>query len=315
MAGTPLTIRIRTKKGMFKIQNLTSNSTLNDLKKTISDLTGIQYSLIKILKGYPPKNLDAYSSDSATLSSIYIKDGDLLTIEEGSSTTSTQTKVATATPTETKKQTSHSTSNLDGILLRKVVPANNSCLFTSIYYVIEDGKLDLDCQKFMRDLIAQTVKADQNTFNEGVLGKENKAYCDWIKNQTTWGGQIEVSILSKYYKIEICVVDIQTCRIDRFGEDCNYPKRVFIIYDGIHFDPLYLQPLDHNLPIRTKFSTQNEVVMHQALELANESKKAKEFTDVLNLKLRCLSCQKGFAGQKEAQEHAKGSGHINFGEF
>ena len=132
---------------------------------------------------------------------------------------------------------------------------------------------------------------------------------------SSWGGQIEVSILSKYYKVEICVVDIQTCRIDRFGEDSNYSKRVFIIYDGIHFDPLYLQPLDNDLEIRTKFSTKDESVMHQALELASESKKAKEYTDVLNLKLRCLSCQKGLAGQQEAQDHAKITGHINFGEF
>ena len=92
-------------------------------------------------------------------------------------------------------------------------------------------------------------------------------------------------ILSKYYKCEICVVDIRTGRIDRFGEDCAYLQRVFIIYDGIHFDPLYLQPLDNDLEIRTKFSTKDESVMHQALELASESKKAKEYTDVLNLKL------------------------------
>ena len=58
MAGTPIIIRVRTKKGMFKLQNLTANSTINDLKKLISDLSGIQYSLIKILKGYPPKILE-----------------------------------------------------------------------------------------------------------------------------------------------------------------------------------------------------------------------------------------------------------------
>ncbi len=76
-----------------------------------------------------------------------------------------------------------------------------------------------------------------------------------------------------------------------------------------------MQPLDNELEIRTKFSTKDESVMHQALELANESKKAKEYTDILNLKLRCLSCQKGLAGQQEAQDHAKITGHINFGEF
>ena len=185
MAGTPIIIRVRTKKGMFKLQNLTANSTINDLKKLISDLSGIQYSLIKILKGYPPKILENNLNENTTLSSIYIKDGDLLTIEEyTSSNSSIQTNNATtSTMTVNKSQEKPilkelEINNLDGILLRKVVPANNSCLFTSVYYVIEDGKLDLDCQKFMRELIAQTVKSDE-TFNEGVLGKPKNEYCNW----------------------------------------------------------------------------------------------------------------------------------------
>lgn len=187
MAGTPLTLRIRTKNGMFKLQKLTSNCTINDLKKAISDLTGIQYSLIKILKGYPPKFVENHSND--TLSSIYLKDGDLLTIEEGTSTNSilasqpiqlskTSSITSTNSINEPKEMQKLTPNSLDGILLRKVVPANNSCLFTSVNYVIEDGKLDLDCQKFMRELIAQTVKLDE-TFNEGVLGKKKNEYCDW----------------------------------------------------------------------------------------------------------------------------------------
>jgi ubiquitin thioesterase OTU1 len=192
MAGTPITIRVRTKKGMFKMQNLTANSTLNDLKKAISDLSGIQYSLIKILKGYPPKILENSLNDNTTLSSIYIKDGDLLTIEEYTSSNSSLQNNNNSTLSATtltnfnkskeipilKDNKNKLELSLDGILLRKIVPANNSCLFTSVFYVIEDGKLDLDCQKFMRELIAQTVKSDE-TFNEGVLGKPKNEYCDW----------------------------------------------------------------------------------------------------------------------------------------
>jgi ubiquitin thioesterase OTU1 len=192
MAGTPITIRVRTKKGMFRMQNLTANSTLNDLKKAISDLSGIQYSLIKILKGYPPKILENSLNENTTLSSIYIKDGDLLTIEEYTSSNSSiqnnnNSTLSATTPINFNKSKeipilkdnkNQLKLSLDGILLRKIVPANNSCLFTSVFYVIEDGKLDLDCQKFMRELIAQTVKSDE-AFNEGVLGKPKNEYCDW----------------------------------------------------------------------------------------------------------------------------------------
>jgi ubiquitin thioesterase OTU1 len=174
------------------MQNLTANSTLNDLKKAISDLSGIQYSLIKILKGYPPKILENSLNENTTLSSIYIKDGDLLTIEEYTSSNSSiqnnnNSTLSATTPINFNKSKeipilkdnkNQLKLSLDGILLRKIVPANNSCLFTSVFYVIEDGKLDLDCQKFMRELIAQTVKSDE-AFNEGVLGKPKNEYCDW----------------------------------------------------------------------------------------------------------------------------------------
>ena len=205
------------------------------------------------------------------------------------------------------------TKKTSGVLIRKVVPANNSCLFTSVHYVMENGDFNLDCQKSMRELIAKTVKKDPETFNEAILGKKNSEYCEWIKNSTSWGGCIEVNILSKYYKCEICVVDIQTGRIDRFGEDCLYPSRVFIIYDGIHFDPLHLE-IDSN-KVQTKFSTQDDRIMADALRLAKEAKNARQFTDVNNFKLKCLSCYEPLAGQTAAQSHAEKTGHINFGEF
>lgn len=95
-------------------------------------------------------------------------------------------------------------------------------------------------------------------------------------------------ILSKHYKCEICVVDIRTGRIDRFGEDCEYGTRVFIIYDGIHFDPLYLDlnpaAVNNEKKIKTKFSTKgdDDYVMMLAYQLGNEAKNARQFTDVNN---------------------------------
>ena len=42
---------------------------------------------------------------------------------------------------------------------------------------------------------------------------------------------------------------------------------------------------------------------------------AKQFTDTTNFTLRCEVCQLGLRGEKEAQEHAKKTGHINFQEY
>lgn len=43
-----------------------------------------------------------------------------------------------------------------GILLKQVVAADNSCLFTSIGYVLS-GKVDTTCGSYMRQIIAQHV--------------------------------------------------------------------------------------------------------------------------------------------------------------
>lgn len=38
------------------------------------------------------------------------------------------------------------------------------------------------------------------------------------------------------------VIDTVNAIINRFGEDKNYTQRIFLIFDGIHYDPLYLEP-------------------------------------------------------------------------
>lgn len=93
----------------------------------------------------------------------------------------------------------------------------------------------------MRQLIVTHVKADSETYNEAILGKPPAEYCQWILNPNSWGGAIELSILCKYYGIEIAVVDTINAIINRFGEDQNFPHRVLLIFDGIHYDPLYME--------------------------------------------------------------------------
>lgn len=106
-----------------------------------------------------------------------------------------------------------------------------------------NGKVDTEVGAYMREIIAEHVSNDKETYNEAMLGRPNQEYCDWIKKSQSWGGAIEVSILSNYYGVEIDVVDITNALINRFGEDKEYGMRVFLLFDGIHYDPLYLESL------------------------------------------------------------------------
>lgn len=267
------------------------------------------------IASYPPKTLDL-SDLQKPISQIGVTNGDTLIVNEklpdeveavpASNTEVEDSLLAQRLADEEMEIT------VDGILLKQVVPSDNSCLFTSIGYVL-NGKVDTDCHTMMRQIIAQHVANDKESYNEAMLGKTNKDYCAWIQKPETWGGAIEVSILSNFYGIEIAVVDITNGIINRFGEDKSFGMRVFLLFDGIHYDPLYLESLIGG-PIKTIFSIEDETVMQQAQQLAMEAKSSRQFTDVNRFSLKCIQCDSLLVGQVEAQQHAKSTGHTNFGE-
>ncbi|XP_012934049.1 ubiquitin thioesterase OTU1 [Heterocephalus glaber] len=305
-ADTMWRLRCKAKDGTHVLQGLSSRTRLRELQGQIAAITGIAPRGQRILVGFPPECLDL-SSGETVLGDLPIQSGDMLIVEED------QTRPQTSSAFTNRGAPSSVREPLP-VLARTVVPADNSCLFTSVYYVVEGGVLNPACAPEMRRLIAQIVASDPDFYSEAILGKTNQEYCDWIKRDDTWGGAIEISILSKFYQCEICVVDTQTVRIDRFGEDAGYSKRVLLIYDGIHYDPLQRNFPDPDTPPLTIFSSNDDIVLVQALELADEARRKRQFTDVNRFTLRCMVCQKGLTGQAEAREHAKETGHTNFGE-
>ncbi len=52
------------------------------------------------------------------------------------------------------------------------------------------------------------------------------------QDPSKWGGAIELSILSRHLGREIAAFDIQTQRVDIYGQDAGYGERVMVIYDG-----------------------------------------------------------------------------------
>ena len=316
----PLPLRCKTKNGQQMIENINSDTSVADFKAIMSSLSGIQQNRLKILSGFPPRPLDL-TNDLKTMHALGLRPRDTVIIEELLTTSVPITSNQETKPPKTGIELIPSADLMEagsevsqGILLRQEVPSNNSCLFTSVHFCVNNGRLDESIGSSMRKIIADTVSSDPETFNEGILGRTPEDYCKWILDKNNWGGAIELAILSAKYSIEIVAVDTQNVRFNRFGEDKNYSKRIFVIYDGIHYDPLQMELFDGSGKVKTIFSTNDDYVLTQALELAREAKNSRQFTDVQNFTLKCMICKTRLTGQSQAQDHAKKTGHLEFGE-
>ena len=208
------------------------------------------------------------------------------------------------------------------VAVRKVIDADNSCLFNAIGYVFFRS---LAKAKELRKVVHDAVLSDPDTFSEAALGKPPKEYAEWVLRPNSWGGQVELFVLSTHLRKQIAAYDVQTGRVDIYGED-RFPRseRGHLIYDGLHYDALvfaypgledvsdtHVTVVDCSLEPNSKINGFDR----KARALAKKDQERRLFTDVANFSLRCLVCQTGLVGENEAREHAKNTGHTNFGEY
>uniref|UniRef100_A0A0D9VCJ6 Ubiquitin thioesterase OTU n=1 Tax=Leersia perrieri TaxID=77586 RepID=A0A0D9VCJ6_9ORYZ len=177
---------------------------------------------------------------------------------------------------------------MEGVVVRRVIPSDNSCLFNAVGYVMEHNR---NKASELRQVIAAAVASDPAKYNEVFLGKPNEAYCAWILDPEKWG---------EYYGREIAAYDIQTTRCDLYGQMSPFESA------PEEFDQTIF-PVDYKRSIGP--------VEGLALNLVKEAQRKRSYTDTANFTLRCGVCQIGVIGQKEAVEHAQATGHVNFQEY
>lgn len=202
--------------------------------------------------------------------------------------------------------------DLGGTLVLRVMPDDNSCLFRAISLAVLS---DLDAVTELRSIVAETIQKDPITFNKAVLdNKDPNKYCQWIRSQDSWGGQIELLILSQHFGIEICSIDVQSLRVDKYNEGAS--KRCIVVYSGIHYDTIALafpgEPPEKDLKQFEDFI--KDEVLPQALELCKKLQERHYFTDTSGFQLLCMDCGARLIGERGAQQHAAATGHYNFGE-
>lgn len=124
------------------------------------------------------------------------------------------------------------------IPLRRFMDLDNSCLFSSIGYLISDEFSDITKLQY-RQLLVQWLES--NTSIDNLLDKSKSEYIKYIEDINTWGGAIELNIFSEMYQVQIATIDTNTNNIYIFGEDKRYSQIIYLIYTGNHYDPLVME--------------------------------------------------------------------------
>lgn len=87
-----------------------------------------------------------------------------------------------------------------GTAVLRVMEDDNSCLFRALSYLFTCG---LTSPTELRQIVTTGIQSDPDTYSEAVLGQKRDEYCKWISMDSSWGGGIELSILAKWFDIEV----------------------------------------------------------------------------------------------------------------
>ncbi|KAF5389812.1 hypothetical protein D9757_003704 [Collybiopsis confluens] len=357
-------IRIRHAKGVATIQVPFENDayTVQDLQQEIYAASQILPSRQSLKTGYPPRSLDLIPE--LPISSLGLKGGDQLIVGEEAhespsrgpgtnkpaaqvqqqSKTSTPAAVSppAVAPSASSKGPAHVSTSDGSVLVHRVVPDDNSCLFASVALIFEQNLNKASQMRqswsliynpgipkslllFSFKVVADGIKKDPITYNEAILGMPPSKYIDTILKPSAWGGAIELTILAAHYRTEICSIDVETGRIDQFtaGTDGGIGgMRCIVIYSGIHYDaatlaPMVDAPADWHqtvFPI-TSTNTSDDNILIAAKKLADFLRSQKAFTNTATFDLKCEVCGQGLKGEREARAHAEQTGHTRFGEY
>ncbi|RDW39632.1 hypothetical protein B0I73DRAFT_82753 [Yarrowia lipolytica] len=313
-----------------KVVELDNDATVEDLAAMVLSLGVVDFA---IKGGFPPKPIDL-SQGSKSLASAGIRNGDQLIVSTSGGEITKGNDIVSANrghkdPVMGGFNKGSGTSSGSGgsgpsdlvtapcgtrKLVLRVMEDDNSCMFRAVGYSMMK---DADTMFELRMMVKDKIASDPETYSDAILGRPRAEYMSWITRQDSWGGAIELQILAENLGLTIISADVSTGRLDHFNP--GKPTFCIVVYSGIHYDSVALAEVSDlytNSSDVTVFSqdAQGAAVLESLKVLMAELKKKHYYTDTASFAVKCNDCGSTFTGEKGALEHAKKTGHTNFGE-
>ncbi|KAG8960188.1 ubiquitin-specific protease otu1 [Tulasnella sp. 408] len=307
-----INLRLRHPKGVSTV-TVNPEAPITELQQIIFSNTEISPSHQELKTGYPPKPLTV--EPQLPVSSLGLKNGDQLIVtasptSKSTVTTSVANQASTAgrqTPNfsapalqprldpRQEKPSDASVQTPDGTLVHRVVPDDNSCLFSSIGLIFEQ---DMNVVPRLRQVVVDAIRKDPDNYSDAFLGFGEGQY----DNRQ--------------------VPSLNFASANQNSEGTMRPRswvyfRAILLYSGIHYDAVSLTPVpDAPLDFHTTiFPVSSEAIMQGATQMAAKLRAMKAYTNTATFDLKCERCGKGLKGEKEARQHAAETGHAEFGEY
>eukprot|EP00747_Dinoflagellata_sp_TGD_P212634 gnl/TRDRNA2_/TRDRNA2_85711_c0_seq1.p1 gnl/TRDRNA2_/TRDRNA2_85711_c0~~gnl/TRDRNA2_/TRDRNA2_85711_c0_seq1.p1 ORF type:complete len:324 (+),score=81.49 gnl/TRDRNA2_/TRDRNA2_85711_c0_seq1:67-1038(+) len=320
----PLTLRLRHNGTNATLADVPDAATVAELRELISAKLSVAVRRLVLKVGYPPAPL---SEDSATkpVAEVGIRNRDTIVVEEREpppeplpAAGSAEALAAAAEAARKLGLPAPPASAEVGGIERHVIAADNSCLFNSVAYCLAAGSSGSQKPPAeLRALVAERIAADPERWDPVTLAESEKTsleYADWIKRSESWGGSIELMVLSESLGVQFSAVCIRSMRVDHYPHEGPYKHRVFVLYDGIHYDAVVGRSAQSAGSELRVFDPADDLSLNKVIALAVTLQEQKQFTDTSNFTLQCQHCWAKFKGETDAQKHGKETGHFNFQE-
>ncbi|KAJ2412893.1 ubiquitin-specific protease otu1 [Coemansia sp. RSA 2530] len=300
-------------------------STFGEFRRRLAQVSSLPLETLRIKAGDPPEFIDF--PDSTPLADTPIaKNCSVYAVRGRMQDTSGPEATSGTAATTTAEHTPHTCENCASAAAQKSLQERRSepeTMQLSRLHNVDSSfdTSDKSTPEFVafRDgyLVRRSGILDNpEQYNEAVLEKPIPEYCHWISQPSSWGGGIEMAILSETFSVEICSIDIQSLRVDRFGED-KYVRRVILLYSGIHYDYVAYAsgvsaPRDFD---QTEFGVvmgADDVVLAAAVDLAASLRGSRNHYHSSLARVKCNECSQIVHGESEARLHATTTGHLRF---
>ncbi|KAI0165058.1 OTU-domain-containing protein [Hypoxylon sp. FL1284] len=330
-------IRYKAPSGAGKVE-MDDGATVSQLIDALKSGTGLADVTVKY--GWPPKALDV-SQHEASLQQLGLQ-RESLTIAPGPSATPASAADAPgsgqentsnpgAPPTAAAQgggalmdqNISVSMPETGSSLVLRIMPDDNSCMFTAVGGALRGLRSAAD-QTYsapeLRRIVADHIREHPDKYSAAILGKQPAAYCRNMLQPDTWGGEIELAIISELFAIEISVVDVKTTNVWRVGEGNGYDMRCVIVYSNVHYDRLAevfvegQEEMDFDV---TRWAVDSsEHVLAHAKELCRILRDEHHyFTSTSDFIVQCDICKWVGQGQDSVIKHVNQTGHQSITEI
>jgi ubiquitin thioesterase OTU1 len=264
---------------------------LEDLMFEIRDLTGVFPSRQQISFGYPLQQLPTDDvSREMSLLQLGVGRRELFTLIQrpagGGEQKITQMKSALSEA------------------LKHDISADNSCLFAAVSYLCSGPR-----PAELRAHCITEIQAHPDVYTEVTLGQSPKDYCAWLNNPDHWGGYIEMEILSRLFKVEICVLHIEKANMVPVNA-CQSTKRIFLLYDNIHYDAVVFRGF--GVDEQKIVDASDDTALSLAMGLVQIVHTSGAYMNETTAMFKCDQCGVIVQGKKGANDHGMATGHVRF---